>query len=91
MECRKCGACCIALSVSTLKKPAGVRCPHLLPDNLCALWGKPERPWACSAFEPDPDFCGSNYLEALRLMSRLEQICGNANILQGHLPPQDRR
>lgn len=73
MDCRKCGACCIALSISSLGKPAGVRCRHLTPDNLCALWGKPERPEACSAYRPDPLFCGGSFEEALGLMRALEE------------------
>ncbi len=37
-----CGACCIALSISSpipglpAGKPAGVRCPQLTADNRCA-------------------------------------------------------
>ncbi len=72
MECRKCGACCIALSVSSLDKPAGIRCHHLTGDNRCSLWGKPERPEVCSAFRPEPSFCGSSFREALELMEALE-------------------
>ncbi len=73
LECRRCGACCIALSISTLDKPAGVRCPHLTEDNLCSLWGRPERPYVCSAFRPEPAFCGSSFEEALELMGELER------------------
>ena len=73
LECRKCGACCTALSISSLDKPAGVRCVHLTEDNLCALWGKPERPEVCSAYRPDPLFCGRSYREALELMRAVEE------------------
>lgn len=73
MECRKCGACCIALSVSSLGKPAGVRCGHLTRDGLCALWGRPERPQVCSAYRPDPLFCGGSREEALELMRAIEE------------------
>ncbi|MEW6555595.1 MAG: YkgJ family cysteine cluster protein [Actinomycetota bacterium] len=73
MECRKCGACCVALSISTLSKPAGVRCRYLTPDNLCGLWGGPERPEVCSSFQPDPLFCGGSYEEALELMRAIEE------------------
>ena len=72
MECRKCGACCIALSISSLNKPAGMRCEHLTEDNLCALWGKTERPAVCSAYRPDPLFCGGSFEEALALMRAME-------------------
>jgi len=73
VECRRCGACCIALSISSLNKPAGVRCEHLTADNLCGLWGKPERPEVCSAYQPDPLFCGASYEEALELMRAIEE------------------
>jgi len=72
VNCRKCGACCIALSISSLDKPAGRRCEHLTEDNLCALWGKPERPEVCSAYRPDPLFCGGSFEEALALMRAME-------------------
>ena len=48
MDCRVgCGACCIALSISSPipgmpnGKPAGVRCVQLTPDNRCLLFGQP--------------------------------------------------
>lgn len=72
MECRRCGACCIALSISSLNKPAGVRCSYLTEENLCALWGRPERPRVCAVFEPDPLFCGGSFEEALAIMAALE-------------------
>ncbi|MDI6873268.1 YkgJ family cysteine cluster protein [Candidatus Solincola sp.] len=90
MECRKCGACCIALSISTLNKPAGARCPHLTAENLCSLWKKPERPRVCSAFMPDPAFCGSSFEEALKLMGELERESqmrdGKMDASQGSAP-----
>ena len=78
MKCRKCGACCIALSISSEipgmpgGKPAGVRCIHLTPEGLCALYGLDTRPSVCSSFEPSPETCGSSRQEALELMSRME-------------------
>ena len=51
MKCREgCGACCIAPSISSplpgmpLGKPAGVRCVHLSAEQLCQLFGQPQRP-----------------------------------------------
>lgn len=73
MECRRCGACCIALSISSQGKPAGVRCVHLTEGNLCALWGSPERPTVCSAYRPDPLFCGGSFEEALAIMGAMEE------------------
>lgn len=80
MECRNnCGACCIALSISSPipgmvdGKPSGVRCPHLTEDNACALFGDPLRPKVCSDFKPDPEFCGNNREEALSILFSLSQ------------------
>ena len=53
IECTKCGACCIGADISSLNKPAGVRCPHLTPDNLCALYGDPRRPEVCGRYKAD--------------------------------------
>ena len=81
MECRQnCGACCIAISISTpipgMKggKPAGIRCIHLTDDMKCSLFGKPERPWICTAFKPDILICGNSREEAIKIISELEGI-----------------
>ena len=80
MECRSgCGACCIAISITSqipgmsTGKPAGVRCIHLNKNNLCDLFGKPERPKVCSDFKASRDFCGKSYQEALNLISEIER------------------
>ncbi|HPT21629.1 MAG TPA: YkgJ family cysteine cluster protein [Bacteroidales bacterium] len=80
MDCRtNCGACCIAISISSPipgmpdGKPAGVRCIHLLDDNRCALFNDPTRPKVCSVFIPEPEFCGSNREEALKILYLLSQ------------------
>lgn len=80
MDCRPgCGACCIALSISSpipgmpLGKPSGVRCIHLTDDYKCALYGDPTRPVVCSDFRADPEFCGSNRDEALRILYSLSE------------------
>lgn len=80
MECRAgCGACCIAPSISSPLpglphgKPAGVRCPHLLPDLRCALFASPRRPEVCRLFPPSPQNCGRSPREALILLSALER------------------
>jgi Fe-S-cluster containining protein len=50
MDCRKCGACCIAPSITTAipnmphGKPAGARCANLNDKNECTLYGKAGRP-----------------------------------------------
>jgi Fe-S-cluster containining protein len=80
MECRKCGACCAALSISSPipgmpeGKPAGTRCVHLGDKDLCEIYTDPGRPRACSEFPPMPDTCGSSREEALALMSAMEEM-----------------
>ncbi|HET8846841.1 MAG TPA: YkgJ family cysteine cluster protein [Ktedonobacteraceae bacterium] len=81
MECRiGCGACCIALSISSsipgmpAGKPAGVRCVQLTDDNRCKLFGRPERPAICGQFRPSEEFCGSSKQEAFQRMTFLERI-----------------
>lgn len=78
MECRPgCGACCIALSISSPipgmegGKPAAVRCIHLTDDYRCALYGLSERPQVCVDFKPELLFCGRNREEAMEILSSL--------------------
>ncbi|WP_082078109.1 YkgJ family cysteine cluster protein [Pseudomonas sp. FeS53a] len=80
MICRAgCGACCIAPSISSPipgmpdGKAAGERCLHLSPEHLCRLFGRPERPQVCSAFDADPFVCGETREDAIRLLGWLEQ------------------
>ena len=78
-ECRTgCGACCIALSISSPipgmpnGKPAGVPCPQLTPDLRCALYGKPERPAVCVRLRPMREMCGLDAAQALAYLTWLE-------------------
>jgi Fe-S-cluster containining protein len=78
MECREnCGACCIAISISTPipgmseGKPAGVRCIHLLDNYQCAIYNDPGKPKVCDDFKADPEFCGTNMEEALKILLSL--------------------
>ena len=80
MECRAgCGACCIALSISTPipgmphGKPAGVPCIHLTADYRCALYGKPVRPEVCRRLRPMREMCGESRGHALRYLTWLER------------------
>ncbi len=80
MECRAgCGACCIALSISSSipgmphGKPAGVRCVQLTDDNLCKLFGKPERPAICRLYRASVEMCGQSRQEAFIYLTFLEQ------------------
>ena len=79
MDCRAgCGACCIALSISSPipgmpdGKPAGVRCVQLTPDNLCRIFGLPERPTVCCRLRPSQEMCGQSMDEALAYLAALE-------------------
>ena len=81
MECRAgCGACCIAISISSpipgmpAGKPAGVRCLHLRADGLCALFNSPTRPAVCKAFQAEEMVCGSSREEAFALIAALENF-----------------
>ena len=80
MECREhCGACCIAPSITSLNKPAGVRCVYLSDDMRCKIFGMPERPKACAAFLPEPSICGDNREQAINIIQTLEAITADDN------------
>jgi len=53
-------------------KPAGVRCVQLTDDNLCKLFGKPERPEVCNRLRPSEEMCGNSAEEALIYLTELE-------------------
>lgn len=73
MDCRPgCGACCIAPSISSLAKPAGVPCPHLDEGLRCRIFGRPERPACCSGLQPSPEMCGETRADALHWLQTLE-------------------
>jgi Fe-S-cluster containining protein len=79
MNCRpRCGACCIAPSISTAfagmpaGKPAGVRCVQLTDDLRCALFGQPQRPACCGGLQPSAEMCGASREQALDFLDRLE-------------------
>jgi hypothetical protein len=80
MECRSnCGACCIALSISSPipgmpdGKPVGIRCVHLTEDYRCAIYNHPLRPKSCAGFKAEPEFCGSDRDEALKILFSLSE------------------
>jgi Fe-S-cluster containining protein len=80
MDCRAgCGACCIALSISSPipgmpgGKPAGVRCVQLGEDNLCRIFGLPERPEVCNRLRPSAEMCGETSEHALAYLAELER------------------
>lgn len=80
MECRSgCGACCIALSISSpipgmpCGKPAGVRCIHLLDNFRCDIYDLPDKPEVCNDFKAEPEFCGENREEAMKILFSLSK------------------
>lgn len=80
MDCRiGCGACCIALSISSPipgmpeGKPAGVRCIQLTDDNRCAIFDSPERPAVCARLRPTQEMCGDTFEHAMRYLEWLER------------------
>jgi len=72
-DCRpNCGACCIAPSISSLHKPAGVPCRHLDADFRCLIFGRPERPACCGGLQPAAEMCGESREQALVWLANLE-------------------
>ena len=80
VSCRPgCGACCTAPSITSpipgmpFGKPAGVRCVQLLPDNGCAIFGRPERPAFCASLQPSREMCGDTRAQAMLWLAELER------------------
>jgi len=78
-DCRsRCGACCIAPSITSpipgmpQGKPAGMACVQLDDQLRCKLFGKPERPAFCVSLRPSMEMCGNDRGEALAYLTRLE-------------------
>jgi Fe-S-cluster containining protein len=78
MDCRiGCGACCIALSISSpipgmpRGKPTGVRCIQLTDDNCCRIYDA--RPDVCRRLRPSREMCGETTEDALRYLAALER------------------
>jgi hypothetical protein len=73
VDCRpNCGACCIAPSVTSLEKPAGVACRYLDTDLRCAIFGHSGRPACCAGLQPSAEMCGASREQALRWLADLE-------------------
>jgi len=77
MECNRCGACCIAPSISTVipgtghGKAAGRRCIHLSAEMKCSIYN--ERPLVCREFSPTLELCGNSFEEAYKNLDALEK------------------
>ncbi|MDP2880726.1 MAG: YkgJ family cysteine cluster protein [Azonexus sp.] len=75
MNCRPgCGACCIAPSISSLNKPAGVPCCHLDAELRCGIFGQPERPACCGGLQASLEMCGLSRSYALNWLAELEVL-----------------
>ncbi len=79
MECKKCGACCIAPSITTpmpnmpAGKPVGMRCANLNDGNECTLYNQPQRPAFCAGWQPTPELCGEGFDQDRRNIAALEK------------------
>jgi len=54
-------------------KPAGVRCVQLGDDQLCKIFGKPERPAFCGGLQPSAEMCGETREQAMMWLAVLER------------------
>ena len=54
-------------------KPAGVRCVQLGDDQLCKIFGKPERPAFCGGLQPSAEMCGETREQAMHWLTMLER------------------
>ncbi|QIQ21589.1 YkgJ family cysteine cluster protein [Zophobihabitans entericus] len=80
MNCReKCGACCIAPSISSTipgmpdGKAAGVPCIHLDANYRCQIFNHPDRPLVCGHLQPCLEMCQQNRIQALDYLTELEK------------------
>ena len=81
MLCRAgCGACCIAISISSSipglpgGKPAGMSCPHLSAEKVCVLHDNSFYPQVCRNLAASREMCGSSFEDALDYLGRLELL-----------------
>ncbi len=81
MNCReKCGACCIAPSITSKipgmpdGKPAGIPCINLDENFRCRIFGQPDRPEVCASLQPSMEMCGSCRADALAYLEELEKL-----------------
>lgn len=81
ISCReKCGACCIAPSISSKipgmpdGKAAGIPCVNLDENFRCRIFGHPDRPAVCASLQPSAEMCGNCREEALAFLENLEKL-----------------
>lgn len=63
-------------------KPAGLRCAQLSPDNLCRIFGSPDRPEVCVSYRATTEFCGKDREQAIRLLDALEAATGSRSTIE---------
>jgi len=59
-------------------KPAGVRCIQLNEQNMCKIFGQPERPAFCGGLQPSAEMCGDTREQAIAWLTHLEQVTAPA-------------
>ena len=81
VNCRaRCGACCIAPSISSPipgmpnGKPAGVACIQLDELLRCRIFGDPRRPAVCASLRPSAEMCGPDRQFAMHYLTTLERL-----------------
>ena len=81
MKCRiGCGACCIAISISSpipgmsQGKPAGVKCANLSEDRQCLIHESSIYPSVCKNLKPSKEMCGNTFEFAYQYLSELERL-----------------
>ena len=81
MKCRMgCGACCIAISISSPipgmaeGKKAGIRCINLQDDYTCSIYHCDDYPKVCRELRATIDICGSNRDQAFQLLQEMERL-----------------
>ena len=67
-------------------KPAGVRCVQLLPDNGCAIFGRPERPAFCAGLQPSREMCGDSREHAMLWLGELERATAPIRPVPNNMP-----
>ena len=51
-----------------------MRCVQLADDNLCRIFGQPERPAFCGGLQPSVEMCGDSREYAVRWLGELERL-----------------
>jgi Fe-S-cluster containining protein len=75
-----CGACCIALSISSAipgmprGKASGETCCQLDGQLRCRIFGESGRPACCAGLKPSREMCGDSREAALEYLYWLEAV-----------------